>query len=171
MTAEEDAATNAVADKALAGEYAALQSVSCELFGIAAVFDLIGTAGVSGITIVTNAAVGCGAEAKGLSVLQQNVKNAKEAESIVAKWLSQVPEFDCAEKERKYRKAGGLGKRFVDAVICLGEEKIGIEIKSGGGRYGGTLQEAKDLFLVETREFSRIILVRLKTFSDFMATK
>jgi RHS repeat-associated protein len=143
------------------------RKVACAFDTIAGVLSVVGAPGVETIELFTDADFGCGAKGSAKAVFEQNIKNGKQAEDIIKRWIANIPAFDCGEEKiKRRRKAGDLGYRVIDAVICFNDEKVDIEIKYGDAPYEGTLQALKDGVIRQTTEFKKTLVVRLKSYKE-----
>jgi RHS repeat-associated protein len=166
--AGEEGSVDSIGTTATPGIFNTARQLACSFQTIAGVLDVIGAPGIQEITLLTDADLGCGARAKGFHQVSENFEKGKDAERLIEKWLRNISDFDCDEKTAKHYRPTGLGKRFVDSVVCFGEHRIAIEVKTGNAPYLGTLQHEKDKLLVETNVFTRIIAIRLKTFAEYV---
>jgi RHS repeat-associated protein len=163
--AGEEGSVDSIGTTATPGIFNTARQTACAFQTIAGILDVIPIHGVPyELELFTDADLGCGARAAGKSKMLINFDEGRDAEKLIVDWLKTIPNFSCDASKRG--RDTSAGKRFIDAIICDGATRIGIEIKKGDSRYGG-LQEAKDLLLVE-KEFTHVIVVRLKTFAEFM---
>jgi RHS repeat-associated protein len=165
--AGEEGSVDSIGTTATPGIFNTARQTACAFLTIAGALDTIGLSGIDEITLLTDADLGCGAKGAVKKQITLNAEKGKKAEELIAEWLKAIPQVDCDEKIKDRYRPTNLGKRFVDAVICYGEHRIAIEVKTGNAPYMGTLQHQKDLELLVENEFTHVIAVRLKTFAEY----
>ena len=140
--------------------YSLGRQLACQfstLAGVVAVFTPAGTGGAlyHTIEIISDVEVGCGVKTATKSQITVNRKNGKAVEDYVQELLRNLGTLDCENKGKNYKTKAGW--RFVDAIVCLENTKINIEIKNGDAIYG-KLQRYKDQLILSVEKIETIVV-------------
>jgi RHS repeat-associated protein len=127
QSATEQGAIDGNATKVAPSVYNTARQIACNFSTIAGVLSVIsGGVGYAQLEIISDVDIGCGAKTKEISKVTFNQKTGKQIEDFIKEVLS-GPAFDCKDKTKSYQTS--KGRRIVDAVICIGDDRINIEIK------------------------------------------